>query len=135
MRIATACRTAVWAGGATSPPDVELRVEALLTGCFAFAFALVVALSATLALRATVEDNRRMLWRLRKLACHRHVVFLSLLENEGYIISLISYFGELAKKHNLLCTGSTEIYSKLSTKLVPILALYQFYSEVTGLFP
>jgi hypothetical protein len=29
-----------------------------------------------------VEDNRMLLWRLRKLACHRHVVFLPLLENE-----------------------------------------------------
>jgi hypothetical protein len=35
--------------------------------------------------------------------------------------------------HNLICTGSTEIYSRFYIKLVPILALYQFYSKVTGL--
>jgi hypothetical protein len=122
MRNVTACRTAVWAGGATSPPDVALRVEVLLPGCLVLAVALVVALSAMLASGARAEDNRMMVWRLRKLACHRHVVFLPLLENEGYIFCPISYFGELAKKHNLLCTGSTEIYRKLYTKLVPILA-------------
>ena len=82
MKNVTACRTAVWAGGATSPPDVELRVEALLPGCFAFAVELVVALSAMLSLGVRAEDNRMMLWRLRKLTCHRHVVFLPLLENE-----------------------------------------------------
>jgi hypothetical protein len=49
MRNATACRIAAWAGGATSPPDVALQVEALLPGCFALAVALVVALSAMLA--------------------------------------------------------------------------------------
>ena len=37
--------------------------------------------------------------------------------------------------HNLICTGSTEIYSRLYTKLVPILALYQVYSKVTGWLP
>jgi hypothetical protein len=57
-------------------------VEALLPGCFAFAAGLVVALSAMLALGARAEDNHMMLWRLRKLACHHHVVFLPLLENE-----------------------------------------------------
>ncbi len=82
MRTVTACRTAVWAGGATLPPDAALRMEALLPGCFALAVALVVALSAMLALGARAEDNQMMLWRLRKLACHRHVVFLPLLENE-----------------------------------------------------
>ncbi len=82
MRNATACCTSVWAGGATSPPNVELRVEALLPGCFAFAVALVVALSAMLTLGARTEDNRMMLWWLCKPACHRHVVFLPLLENE-----------------------------------------------------
>ena len=108
-RYVTACHTAEPSWGATSPPNVALRVEVLLPGCLVLAVALVVALSAMLASGARVEDNRMMVWRLRKLACHRHVVFLPLLENEGYIISLISYFGELAKKHNLLCTGSTEI--------------------------
>ncbi len=53
------------------------------------------------------------------------------MENEDNKIDQISYFGELAKKHNLLCTGSTEIYSRLYTKLVPILALYQSYAKVT----
>jgi hypothetical protein len=45
----TAYGTSVWAGGATSPPYVELRVEDLLPGCFTFAVALVKALSAMLA--------------------------------------------------------------------------------------
>ena len=96
MRNVTACRTAVWAGGATSPPDAALRVEVLLPGCLVLAVALVVALSAMLASGARAEDNRMMVWRLRTLSCHRHVVFLPLLENEGYIFCLISYFGELA---------------------------------------
>jgi hypothetical protein len=57
MRNVTACCTAIWAGGATSPPDLPLRVEALLHGCFAYAVALVVALSAMLAFGARAEDN------------------------------------------------------------------------------
>jgi hypothetical protein len=84
MRNATTCCTVVWASKATSPPDVELQVEALLLGCFviAVAVALVVALSAMLALGARVEDNDMMLWWLCKLACHRHVAFLLLLEKQ-----------------------------------------------------
>jgi hypothetical protein len=31
-----------------------------------------------------------------------------------------------------LCTGSTDVYSIFSTKEVPILALYQGYSKITG---
>jgi hypothetical protein len=82
MRNVTACRTAVWTGRATSPPDVALWVEVLLPEYFTFAVALVVAVSVMVAFGARAEDNRMMFWRLRKLACHRHVVFLPLLENK-----------------------------------------------------
>ena len=67
----TACHKAVLAGEATSPPDVELRVEALLHGNFLFTLPLFVVLSRMLALGARVEENRIALRWLRNLACHR----------------------------------------------------------------
>jgi hypothetical protein len=78
----TACHKAVLAGEATSPPDVELRVEALLHGDFLFALPLFVVLSRMLALGARAEAYRIALRRLRNLAYHRRVVFLPLFENE-----------------------------------------------------
>jgi hypothetical protein len=82
----------VWAGGAASPPNVTLWEEVLLPGCVVLAVALVVALSAMLAFGAIAEYNRMMMWRLRKLACHRHVVFLPLLENEVEASSNMYWF-------------------------------------------
>jgi surface polysaccharide O-acyltransferase-like enzyme len=74
----TACRRAVLAGEATSPPDVELRVEALLHGDFLFALPLFVVLSPMLALGARAEENRIALRRLCSLAYHRRVVSAAL---------------------------------------------------------
>jgi hypothetical protein len=59
---------------ATSPPDVKLRVEALLHGNFCLALPLLVVLSRMLALGARAEEYRIMLRWLRNLACHRRVV-------------------------------------------------------------
>jgi hypothetical protein len=94
MRFATACHAAVWAGGATSMPNVELRVEALLPGCFAFAVALVVALSGPLALRARAKDNCMMLCWLRKLACHCHVVFLLFEVTRKCVVPVSRFFSK-----------------------------------------
>jgi hypothetical protein len=68
-----------------------------------------------------VEVNRLMLWRLRKLVCYRHVVFL-----------LLRCWKTKLKHHLLYYTGCTEIYSRLYAKLVTILGLHHFYSKVTG---
>jgi hypothetical protein len=92
MRNATACCTAIWADGATSPPDAALRVEVLLPGCLVLAVALVVALSAMLAFGARAEHNCMMVWRLRRLTCHRHVVFLPPLESEVEASSNMYWF-------------------------------------------
>jgi hypothetical protein len=143
-RNATAYRTREHKCGATSPLYVKLRVEAVLPGCFAFAaVALVVALSAMLALGARAKDNRMRLWRLRKLPCHRLVVFLLLLENEVAEHHLWYWFYrrcacwmeravQIKMQRGLRSRRPHTFpgyFSRLYTKLVPILALYQAYSR------
>ena len=58
----TACRRAVWAGVATSQPDVELLAVVLLPGDFSFSLGSVVALSSMLALGVSATTARMMMY-------------------------------------------------------------------------